>query len=84
MQALAEPFAVLTRKARWTPAAATAAVMNWHDSYGTTSTSPSVLIEAMELVANHLPSFWDAMILASAVQSGCRLLMSEDLQDGFT
>jgi len=84
VQALAELFAVLTRKARWTPAAATVAVMTWHDSYATTATSPAVLIEAMELVASHLLSFWDAMILAAAAQSGCRLLISEDLHEGFT
>jgi predicted nucleic acid-binding protein len=27
---------------------------------------------------------WDAVILAASAAAGCRLLLSEDLQDGFT
>ena len=29
-------------------------------------------------------SFWDAMLWTTARQAGCRLLLSEDLQDGQT
>ena len=39
---------------------------------------------AMDLVADHSLSIWDAIILAVTADSGCRLLLSEDLQDGFT
>jgi predicted nucleic acid-binding protein len=83
VQALGELFAVLTRKAHWTAAAARAAVLAWHDSYDTVATSPAVLFDAMELVASHRLSFWDANMLAAAAQTGCRLLVSEDMQDGF-
>jgi len=27
---------------------------------------------------------WDAVIVSAAAEGGCRLLISEDLQDGFT
>jgi predicted nucleic acid-binding protein len=27
---------------------------------------------------------WDAVILAAAASAGCRLLLSEDMQEGFT
>jgi predicted nucleic acid-binding protein len=84
VQALGELFAVLTRKARWTATAARAAVLAWHDSYDTVATSPAVLFDAMELVASHRLSFRDAIMLAAAAQTGCRLLVSEDMQDGFT
>jgi len=84
VQALGELFAVLTRKARWTAAAANDAVMAWHDSFIIAATSTSVLVEAMELVIRHQLSFWDAIILAASAQSGCRLLVSEDLHAGFT
>jgi predicted nucleic acid-binding protein len=48
------------------------------------ATSPAVLFDAMELVTSHRLSFWDAIMLAAAAHSGCRLLISEDMQDGFT
>jgi predicted nucleic acid-binding protein len=84
IQALGELFAVLTRKAHWTAAAARGAVLAWHDSHDTVATSPAVLFDAMELVTSHRLSFWDAIMLAAAAHSGCRLLISEDMQDGFT
>jgi predicted nucleic acid-binding protein len=40
------------------------------------------LVAAMGAVVEHGLSFWDAMIWATAEQAGCRLLISEDLQDG--
>lgn len=39
---------------------------------------------AADLAADHHFGIWDAVILSTASQTGCRLLLSEDLQDGFT
>ena len=39
---------------------------------------------AMDLAADHQLGLWDALILSAAADAGCRLLLSEDLQDGFT
>jgi predicted nucleic acid-binding protein len=44
----------------------------------------TVVLDAMELVVSHQLSFWDAVMLAAAAQAGCRLLVSEDMQNGFT
>jgi predicted nucleic acid-binding protein len=38
----------------------------------------------MDLAHSHRCSMWDAIILAAAAEAGCRLLLSEDMQDGFT
>jgi len=38
----------------------------------------------MDLAAEHGLSIWDSVILAASAEAGCRLLLSEDLQDGFT
>jgi predicted nucleic acid-binding protein len=83
VQALAELFTVLTRKAGWTADDARRAVMGWHDAYAVADTSPSVLLEAMELVVHHRFSVWDAIMLAAAAQADCRFLLSEDLHAGF-
>lgn len=82
-QALAELFTVLTRKARWPAAKARAAVLAWHDACLVAETSASVLFEAMDLAAMHQYSLSDAVMLAAAAQAGCRVLLSEDMQDGF-
>lgn len=83
IQVVAELFTVLTRKARWPAAQARAAARQWIGSYTVVDTTAAVLADAMELaVAHHLAS-WDAVILAAAAQAECRLLLSEDMQDGF-
>ena len=47
-------------------------------------TTAETVALAADLVAGHRLSFWDAVIVAASVQAGCRLLLSEDMQDGFT
>lgn len=84
-QALGELFAVLTRKAGRSAAEARDAVLGWIDSFPVIDTTQAVLLEAMEIVmTTHRLSFWDAVMLAAAAQSGCRVLLSEDMQHGFT
>ena len=83
-QALGELFVVLTRKAGREAAAARAAVLAWSDSFPMIHTTPAVMVDAMELATTHRLGFWDAVMLAAAAQAGCRLLLLEDMQDGFT
>jgi hypothetical protein len=42
------------------------------------------MLLAADLAADHQLGIWDSVILATASQAGCRLLLSEDMQDGFT
>lgn len=84
VQVLGELFHVLSRKARWSPARVKAAILSWKDSFYILETSPSVLLAAMDLAVDHQIGVWDAVILAAAAGAGCRLLLSEDLHDGFT
>ncbi len=39
-------------------------------------------LEALDAHRLHGLQFWDAMLWATARRAGCRLLLSEDLQDG--
>ncbi len=59
-------------------------MLGWHDAYIVADTSPAVMLDAMELATSHQFSLWDAIMLAAAAQAGCRLLLSEDMQDRFT
>jgi predicted nucleic acid-binding protein len=83
-QALGELFVVLTRKAKRDAAVARSAVLGWSDSFSLIDTTPAVILEAMELVTTHRLAFWDSVMLAGAAQAGCRMLLSEDMQHGFT
>lgn len=84
VQALGELFTVLVRKGGRSPARARQAVLGWGDAYPLIETSPDVLTAAMDLAVDHRLSSWDAVILSSAADARCRLLLSEDLQEGFT
>jgi predicted nucleic acid-binding protein len=58
--------------------------MSWRDGYATPATTQATMLAATDLAADHALSIWDAVILAAAADAGCRLLLSEDMQDGFS
>jgi predicted nucleic acid-binding protein len=84
VQALGELFQLLVRKLKHPPAQARNAILAWRDAYTLIETSEGVLVAAVELAVAHRFSFWDGAVLAAASEGGCRLLLTEDLQDGFT
>ncbi len=84
VQVLGELFNVLTRKAGKSRAEARAALLAWQDSFSVIETAPEMVLAAADLATDHQFSIWDAVVLSVASQSGCRLLLSEELQDGFT
>jgi predicted nucleic acid-binding protein len=83
-QTLGELFHVLVRKARWERTAARSAILSWQDTYLVTGTSSGVISSATGLACDHGIAIWDAVVMASAADAGCRLLLSEDMHDGFT
>jgi predicted nucleic acid-binding protein len=83
-QTLGELFNVLVRKARRRPARAREAILNWRDAYTVADTSAAVIINATDLASDHGLSIWDWVVLAASAEAECRLLLSEDLQDGLT
>lgn len=85
VQTLGELFYVLVAKAAIRPAEARAAILRWCNQYSLIETSEEVvLFSAMELSSQHRLRIWDSIIMAAAASIGCRLLLSEDLQHGFT
>jgi len=83
VQVLGELFRVLVGKAAFPPPEARAVVLRWRDTFPLIETSQSILVAALDLAADRGLSIWDAIILSAAAASGCRLLLSEDMQDGF-
>jgi predicted nucleic acid-binding protein len=83
-QVLGELFNVLVLKAKRPAEDARTAILGWRDAYEISETSARVMVNAVDLATDHRLRIWDAVILSATAEAGCRLLLSEDLQDGFT
>ncbi len=83
-QTLGELYRVLTGKAKRRSGDARAAVLDWADAYPTADSTWSAFQSTFDLSADHGLSIWDALILSVAAEHQCRLVLSEDMQDGFT
>jgi predicted nucleic acid-binding protein len=83
-QVLGELFNVLTRKARLSAEAAAQVVRAWQDMFTVMPTTEMVLSRGLDVAIAHGLAIRDAIILAAASEAGCRILLSEDLHDGFT
>ena len=53
-----------------------------YSRFETVNASPAAVLDALDLHVLHQVSFWDALILQAARQSGCVQLLTEDLQAG--
>ena len=84
VQVAGELFRVLRRKMRMTVAEAHAVVASWQDlCVHQPGSTPETLDAAFRLVAAHGLDIWDALIVNAAADANCRLLLSEDMADGF-
>ena len=84
VQVLGELFRVLVRKGGRSAKQARERVLGWGDSFALIETSQPILQAAIDLAEAHRFSIWDAIVVAAAAKAECRLLLSEDMQDGFT
>ena len=84
VQTLCELFNVLVHKAARTRADASATVLSWGDAFPLIESSGDVMLAATDLAQVHKLGIWDAIILSAAADAHCRILLSEDLQEGFT
>jgi predicted nucleic acid-binding protein len=57
-------------------------VIAFYEKYAVTDIDRSTLLTASELREKYSLSFWDSMIVASALHAGCEILYTEDMQDG--
>ena len=83
VQVCGELFRVL-RRAKYSGTEARTIVLRWQNTFPLVDTSASVLRAAVDIAADHSLNIWDAIILSASSAAGCRLLLSQDLQNGFT
>lgn len=83
-QTLGELYRVLTGKVRREATQTREAILGWADSFTVADSTLESFQAALDLSVDHQLQIWDALILAVAAESRCRVLLSEDLQSGFT
>ncbi len=81
LQVLQEYFVNVTRKLHVDPRIARRKVELLAE-FDVVAPDVADVLAAIDLHRLHGFSFWDAMVLRSAKQSGCRVLLSEDFQEG--
>lgn len=59
-------------------------IRDWMEQFQIVASSSDIFDAALDLATDHKLQFWDALILSAAADAGCTLLLSEDLQAGFT
>jgi len=80
LQALSEFYNAVTRKGKMPRDDAEAQVSDWMMIFPVVNAEPGVLRRAMNAVSDHQFSFWDAMLLETAVQARITRFFSEDMQ----
>ncbi|MHB1796481.1 MAG: PIN domain-containing protein [Acidobacteriaceae bacterium] len=83
VQTLGELFHVLVRKAARPSADARAAILSWRNAFALIETSAEIMLAASDLTVNNQFGIWDAVIVCASAEADCRILFSEDMQDGF-
>ena len=84
VQALGELYNILVRKSGWSGEQARAAILTWRDAFSLAPTTGTAIIAAADLAADHRLGIWDSLMVAVAAEGDCRLLLSEDMQNGFS
>jgi len=84
VQALGEFYAAVARKRLLAAAEAAELIRIWLRLFPTVAAGDAALLAALRDAAAWRLAFWDAMLLATAREAGCRTILSEDFQDGTT
>jgi predicted nucleic acid-binding protein len=80
VQILQEYFVTVTKKLRVDPTIARRKVELLAE-FDVASPEVSDIVAAIDMHRFHGFSFWDALVVRSAKQAGCRIVFTEDMQD---
>lgn len=83
LQVIGELANVLRRKLGHPPWAAAQHARNVLHAFDIFPPTETAAEEALSLMASGRFSYWDALLLTSARENGVKVLLSEDMQDGF-
>ena len=79
-QVISEVCANLLKKAQMAEDTIAEVVASYYDDYVVVAIDQAVLLDASRLRKRHSFSYWDSLIVSSALAGGCKVLYSEDMQ----
>jgi predicted nucleic acid-binding protein len=82
LQSLSEFYSVVTRKRIMPAGRAADLVRQWLSLFAAVPVSASAIRTALDHAATRRASYWDALLVATASQAGCNLVLTEDMADG--
>ncbi len=82
VQALAEFYHAVTRKGGLPAKTAAGLVEDWLLQFRVAAAEAAELSADLKQVIRHRLGFWDALLLETVRTAGCRVLLSEDFQNG--
>jgi predicted nucleic acid-binding protein len=82
VQAISEFYAAVTRKRMMQPSAAGQVANDLMDVFRTIPASPNAVRTALATAAAGQASYWDALLVTTAAEAGCTIILTEDLADG--
>ena len=81
-QVLGELFNVLIKKIRRPKEEAKDIISNLITNFGIKGIEELLVLKAIEINIKYKYSYWDSLIIASALEAGCYILYTEDMQNG--
>jgi predicted nucleic acid-binding protein len=82
LQAVSEFYSVVTCKKMVPPLDAAAQAVDWLELFPCAAASEAAVRTALADAAAGRASYWDALLLATAGEAGCAVILTEDLADG--
>lgn len=84
LQAISEFYASVTRKRIIPTSVAAARANDWLLAFPCAAASANAIRAALTDAVAGRASYWDALLVATAAETGCTLILTEDLGDGGT
>lgn len=81
-QVIREVSVNLLRKAMMPESEIRRLISNWYVDCQVVKTTESQFLVASYLRERHMLSFWDSLIIATALEANCTILYTEDMQHG--
>jgi predicted nucleic acid-binding protein len=82
LQAVSEFFVATTCKRLMPEADAAAQAADWLEIFPSVPSSTHAIRTALDYVIQRRIAYWDALMVATAGEAGCTIILTEDLQDG--
>jgi predicted nucleic acid-binding protein len=81
LQSISEFYAATSRRRLMPQADAAAQAADWLELFPCIAASPNAIRTALPLAAAGRASYWDALLVATAAEAGCNVILTEDMAD---